>query len=148
MTESEKTELETVAADLYRNHDVPPRKDSRSYSYRNGWRDGVHHAAKVVERAARTQSGVTLAADREIGKPDQYVCCEIALDCLSHHQPDGLRAKVVVTMEDLSQWTEDALTQGENPSRYIHHVLLAALSTPPLPVQANRPGGGGPWLSR
>lgn len=44
--------LAAVAADLYRNHDMPPRKDSRSYSYRNGWWDGVHHAAKVVERAA------------------------------------------------------------------------------------------------
>lgn len=48
--------LADVAADLYRNHDMPPRKDSRSYSYRNGWWDGVHHAAKVVERAAREHS--------------------------------------------------------------------------------------------
>lgn len=45
--------LREVAADLYRNHDMPPKKDARSYSYRNGWWDGVHHAAKVAERAAR-----------------------------------------------------------------------------------------------
>lgn len=51
--------LRDVAADLYRNHDMPPNKDGRSYSYRMGWWDGVHHAAKVVERAARvTPRGV------------------------------------------------------------------------------------------
>lgn len=45
--------LAEVAADLYRNHDMPPNKDSRNYGYRMGWWDAVHHAAKVVERAAK-----------------------------------------------------------------------------------------------
>lgn len=44
--------LREVAADLKRNHDMPPNKDRRNYGFRMGWWDGVHHAAKVVERAA------------------------------------------------------------------------------------------------
>lgn len=52
LTEELAKPLRSVAAALYRDHDMPPRKDSRSYTYRMGWWDGVHHAAKVVERAA------------------------------------------------------------------------------------------------
>ncbi|AIY17763.1 hypothetical protein GUY44_07045 [Pimelobacter simplex] len=46
-------ELKKISAELFRDHDMPPRKDTRSYRYRDGWWDGVHHAAKVVEQRAR-----------------------------------------------------------------------------------------------
>lgn len=37
-------------------------------------------------------------------------------------------AQVVVTADDLDQWTEDAITQGLTPAWYIYGVLTAALS--------------------
>lgn len=45
--------MRAVAAELYRDHSMPPNKDRKGYPYRMGWWDGVYHAAKILERAAR-----------------------------------------------------------------------------------------------
>ena len=55
--------LRDISAVLYRDHDMPPNKDSHGYDYRMGWWDGVHHAAKFAkdraraDRAARHEGG-------------------------------------------------------------------------------------------
>lgn len=60
--EAARAALLNVSAELYRDHDMPPNKDGKSYGYRMGWWDGDHHAAKVVRDRAE-QIGQAVTAD-------------------------------------------------------------------------------------
>ena len=44
---------------------------------------------------------------------------------------------ITVTLDDLYQWAEDAITQGIRTDRYVYNVLAAALSEAPEPPSDN-----------
>lgn len=74
--------LAEVAADLKRDHDMPPNKDRRNYNYRMGWWDAIRHAAKVVERKAREvrAGGVADTPARDQGDPLPMFAAERLFD--------------------------------------------------------------------